>query len=163
MGQAMKANQRYTDPETITRNFEGIPLVWGNGKKIIALGQAAVGGYYESIESDSMTSGSSNCPALEVMIEREKDLICEGAYIFDKRSLPIEVQWKCVSGPMPGKQLEPLTLDYWGTIKRHTTVKDLTEKEATATTYLSYDLYAEYWRRLGAKIGRFINGQVVWE
>lgn len=97
------------------------------------------------------------------------DKVAEGGYVIDKRHLPFEILLKAVSGPMDNANLPPLTIS--DCMEEPRTFKSMdefflylaTRKAGISMTYFSLDLYAEWWRRLGAKVGRMVRGNVQWK
>lgn len=122
-------------------------------------GQSQAGAYANS-ENSSVTTYD----ALENIIDR----VAEGGYVVDKRHLPIEIAVKTISGPIQRPGLPPLTIDDWGKQQSFSSINEFFKYLSMRTTgismcYFSLDLYAEWWKRLGAKVGRVKKGKVVWQ
>ena len=142
-------------------SFEGVDLLWGKGKRMMICGQSQSGAHGAGFESDSSSFSCSGYDSLENFIEQHKHELCDGAYIIDSRGLTLEQALNCISGPMEKCDLDPLTIDYWGKITNNVDLNNLPKLSSMA--YVSLDIYAAFWRNIGSKIGRFINGAVVWE
>jgi len=108
----------------------------------------------------------------------------EGGWLLDKTAAPLDrVIDGVVSGPMLDITLPPGTIDRFGKKEKaaaarmlgvgglqggFATVTALAITEPETKQYgsldsISLDLYLDYWRGLGAKVGRKIGGLVEWE
>ena len=83
--------------------------------------------------------------------------------MFDKRNMSYEnVVTSCFSYPIPKTTLPPKTFESFKTSKEESV--DLNNlPELGSLDYISLDVYAVLIRKLGARIGRYIQGKVVWE
>lgn len=122
------------------------------------LTEYSVGQCESSAYSHSPNSSTSGIATLEDAIAR----LAPGGYVLDKRGLPWESVQHVISGPMEDCKLPPLTVERWGNVRCFDTYEDFlawgeevkAEGGNLSMCMLSLDLYAEYWRRLGAKVGR---------
>lgn len=144
--------------------YEGVSVKPTKKLDYCMVGQSQASAYAESLGSS--TSGIRD---LETAIAQ----LAEGGYVLDKRDLPWEVACECISGPMSSASLPPMTLrDLYGPDQVFRTFSDffayLDERKAKgepglSCSYLSMDLYAEWWRRKGAKVGRKVKGAIQWK
>lgn len=143
-----------------TPRYEGIALRPTKTKEYYLVGQSQSSAY-----AGAPGVSTSGIGSLEKAIED----LCEGGYVLDKRHLTWEVACECISGPMEHVGLPPMTMGAAYEPKRTFTSFDeffsYLEKESPPLTmsYLSMDLYAEWWRRKGAKVGRKVKGQIEWK
>lgn len=141
--------------------YDGIAICPTKEQSAYSIGQCESGAY--SHAPNTSTSGYYD---LEEVIPR----LAEGGYAIDKRNLPWESVRHVISGPMESCNLPPLTADRWGRVQTFTTYCDFLAWAAEvkakggnlSMSYISLDLYAEYWHRLGARVGRKVKGEIVW-
>lgn len=132
----------HSDTHSITRVFENVPLVWGNGKELCFVAQIKSGAFADGYRSESYTFSISGYNTLEYFLNKYGEKICDGAYVVDMRHCTIEQAYASCEGPILKCDQDPgINRDY----------------------YISLDLYVQKLRALNAKVGRFINGQVVWQ
>ncbi len=109
------------------------------------------------------------------------DYATEGCTILDKSMVAeSDLIHNVISGPMVDVSLPPNTVDRFTTKDKQTASNMLpglggayavlakTAIEETPEKYgsldkLSLDLYVDLWRKLGAKVGTYTKGKVVWE
>lgn len=151
---------------TITAKYEGIALKPTKAQDYYIVGQSQSSAY--AAQPGCSTSGIRD---LEEAIVR----LCEGGYVLDKRTLSWEVACDVISGPMDSADLPPLTLrDMWEPNRTFDSFDAFFSyleerkaehegREALSMSYLSMDLYAEWWRRKGAKVGRKVKGEIQWK
>ena len=138
--------------------FEGVPLGPVGDNEYCIAGQSDSSAYLH--KPNSSVSGIAS---LDEAVCR----LTKGGYIVDKRHLPFSKKVLCVSGPMDGSHLPPLT--YSPSLFNDQTFDSIEGffsiiKDPGSMSYLSMDLYAEWWRRHGAKIGRKNeDGGVSWK
>lgn len=100
---------------------------------------------------------------LEEIIPR----LCEGGYISDKRGLPWPVACEIISGPMEDVLLPPLTIRHWQDRRTFASMEEFFDFEKAGnrfgTAFVSIDIFCAWWHRRGAKVGRKINGEIVWQ
>lgn len=133
--------------------FGGITICPTTDMTEYSVGQGEASAY-----SRSPMSSTSGYGSLEDAIAR----LAPGGYVIDKRGLPWDSMRHVISGPMESCVLPPLTANRWGDVRCFNTYEDFLSwgekvKESGGNLSmcdLSLDLYAEYWRRLGAKVGR---------
>ncbi len=102
---------------------------------------------------------------LEVFATTESRL-AEGAYIVDKRPCGADGIAAVYSGPMAKVGLPALTISrMWEKDQTFASMLDALACEDTnkGMTFVSLDIYVALWRNVGARIGRKVNGQIVWE
>ncbi len=152
--------------------FEGKPLFWGKGRDMMICGQSQSGAHGDSYQSNSSSSSTSGYDTLENFIKEHKDRLCDGAYVIDSRGLTWDQACNCISGPMEKCQLDPLTIDSWGKISKLEPKDLLNLPEIKGFNYVSLDIYAAFWRKIGSRIGRYCrsidengkdNSEVIWE
>lgn len=111
------------------------------------------------------TSSLSGChEPLEALALEAR--VAEGAFVLDKRPTEDKGVSLVFSGPMIKADLPPATVNNgWGEDKvTYTDVSDAIERgKIRGMSYVSVDVYVEMWKRAGAKVGRKVNGQIVWE
>jgi hypothetical protein len=143
--------------------YEGIAIVPTATETEYSIGQCESGAYSQA--PGSRTSGYRD---LEEIISR----LAFGGYVIDKRNLPWESVVHVISGPMDSCTLPPMTISIiWEYNRTFRTYEEFLSYAAElkaagrnlSMAYLSLDLYAEYWRRLGAKVGRKVQGEIVWK
>jgi hypothetical protein len=145
-----------------TPAYDGISIKPTKDHPAFYIGQGQSGAY-----SGSPGTSTSGYYALEEIIPR----LAEGGYVFDKRGLTWDVACNCISGPMSSCELAPMSVDRWDDKRTFNTYEEFAAYEQTvkaeggnlSMSYLSLDLYAEWWRRLGAKVGRKVKGEIVWK
>lgn len=147
-----------------TASYEGIVIKPTSKCNYFFVGQSQSSAY--AAEPGSNTSGISS---LEVAIVQ----LAEGGYVVDKRHLPWEVAVECISGPMENVHLQPLTMcEVYGHTRTFTSfgefftyIEDRAAKGlgGLSMSYISMDLYAEWWRRKGARVGRKVRCEIVWK
>lgn len=146
--------------------YEGILVKPTKAQDYCMVGQAQSGAYAASVGSS--TSGIRN-------LEEAITQLCEGGYILDKRHLSWEVACECITGPMESVSLPPMTMRdlyeddvTFGSIEEFYSYLEERKqryggREALSMSYLSMDLYAAWWHRKGAKVGRKIKGEIQWK
>lgn len=95
--------------------------------------------------------------------------LCEGGYVIDNRFLDWEVACEIISGPMDDIELAPLQVRSFMMRTSFNSLEEffLYEKKRSegggnlSTHFVSMDLYAEWWAKRGAKVGRKIKGEIV--
>lgn len=108
------------------------------------------------------TFSASGIASLEEACERLDD----GGVCIDKRALGEEGIAMVYSGPMHSVRLPPRTIQVFGSEpKTFSTVEAalLDSDTMRSLTYVSLDIDAEIWRRLGARIGKKVDRRMVWE
>ena len=86
--------------------------------------------------------------------------VCEGAVIIDARDFMLRDQINIsLKGPMADCSLKQS--HFKGFMEKAIPVKSLPEKMG-GLDFLSLDLYTLFYRKQGAKIGRWLNNQIVW-
>lgn len=139
--------------------FDGIRIYPTKDMPEYSVGQCESSAY-----SHAPNSSTSGIATLEDAIAR----LAPGGYVLDKRNLPWESVRHVISGPMESCTLPPLTAERWGDVRCFDTYEDFLAWEAEVKAEggnlsmcnLSLDLYAEYWRRLGAKVGRKLHKDI---
>jgi hypothetical protein len=144
-----------------TEKYEGISLKPTKAQDYYIVGQSQSSAYAGS--PGSSTSGIST---LDDAIER----LCEGGYVFDKRHLSYDVACCCISGPMDKVDLPPMTVSpcfekhrTFATFDEFFSYLETDEGKCMSMTFISMDLFGEWWRRKGAKVGRKIKGKIEWK
>lgn len=145
---------------TKTAKYEGIALRPTKTKEYYMVGQSQSSAY----------AGAPGCSTSGIgSLEKAIEDLCEGGYAIDKRHLSWEVACCVISGPMEHVGLPPLTMrNGWEPQRTFASFEEFfsyLEKETPplTMTYLSMDLYAEWWRRKGAKVGRKVKGTIQWK
>lgn len=142
----------------ILGNYDGINICQTKTHEYILVGQSQASAYAKGLielNNSYQEFSVSGISTLEDAVTK----LCYGGYIIDKRHLSWEVACNCISGPIDNVRLPALTVDIW---REQTTFSSYNEFEMwskdknLSLTYLSVDLYAEYWKRLGAKVSRNI-------
>lgn len=123
------------------------------------------GGTYYLDGKPSGSTSTSGFRDLETAIAECAERLAEGAYVFDKREVPAAIGIRAVvGGPMGKADLPPMTIETWEeTITFESPAAACDSGKIKSSTFVSLDIEAEYWRRLGARIGRWIGGKVVWQ
>lgn len=141
-------------------SFEGIAIRPTKKHPFLIVGQSQASAYGESINSS--TSGIRS-------LEEAIDGLADGGYVLDKRHLSWEVACEAISGPMAKVNLPSLTIGEPYSASQ--TFADFEEffryleegkarGDGVAFTYMSMDLYTQWWYRKGARVGRKIRGTV---
>lgn len=121
-----------------------------------------------------------NCFASGMSWDNAIEELAQGGYVVDKRHLDYEVACEVISSPLDNPELGPLTLGNMGSqpitfasfdqffewVENRIIQRRKENPQAgpgLSMAYLSLDLYAEWWRRRGAKVGRKINGEIYWK
>lgn len=107
------------------------------------------------------TSNQNSYTNIEEKIAKDGSELCEGAVIVDSRSF--ERAHACevaIGGPMLKETLPQSHIQrLFGSEEKVNSLP----ADIGSCDYLSLDLYVQYMRSKGSKIGRFIQGQIVWE
>lgn len=107
--------------------------------------------------------GRNSYSDLETEIPKVKEL-CEGAVIVDCRHFTIDQAIVSVNGPSLGEIFPKGTgYKFFNIYKKFKKLPTDEKLKKDGILKLSLDLYVELKRRQGAKIGRWINGQIIWE
>lgn len=149
--------------------YEGIAIVLSAATPFAYAGQFKAGAYAGGLSylagracgSSSRTTYSD----LESLLATDTEL-ADGAYIFDKRACGDAAVAAVISGPMNDASLPPLTVSRMFEANRTfaSVAEALANPDTTrAISSVSLDIYAAFWRGLGARIGRKVNGSIVWE
>ncbi len=153
----------------ILPKYEGITPKPTPEKGAVLVGQSISSAYchgYHWFNQKPVACSISGIQNLEIAIQ---EYLCEGGYICDKRDISIENALKVIDGPMDKITLPPMTLDDWGVVSTFDSMQlffnfpKIRDGLSLATTYLSIDLYCAWWQKLGARIGRYIDGQIIWQ
>ena len=119
--------------------------------------------FYTTHLDDCLDYALESCTILDKSMVAESDLI-----------------HNVISGPMVDVSLPPNTVDRFSTKDKQTASKMLpglggaysvlakaaieeTPEKYGSLDRLSLDLYVDFWRKLGAKVGTYTNGKVQWE
>ena len=83
----------------------------------------------------------------------------EGSFVVDKRTCAQEdiIHW-VISGPMVDFDLPEKTRKDWDKIVACSDIK-----ECSSMNYVSFDLYIDLWRSLGARVGKRVGDVIKWE
>jgi hypothetical protein len=149
-----------------TAKYEGIAIKPTKERDCYMVGQSQSSPYAHGV-GHSVSGGVH----LEEFIDR---YLAEGGYVIDKRHLPWEIACAVISGPMDKVGLPPMTLEEFGETRTFESFdaffsyleerkKAFDGSEGLSMAYLSVDLYAEWWRRKGAKVGRKVAGNIQWK
>jgi hypothetical protein len=150
-----------TEKRTERYKYEGLSLRPTKAQDYYMVGQSQSSAYAH--QPNCSTSGIRN---LEEAIVR----LCEGGYVLDKRELSWEVACNVISGPMDQVDLPPMTMRRayekartFGSFREFYDYLDSPECGGMSFANLSMDLYAAWWHRLGAKVGRKVKGVIQWK
>jgi hypothetical protein len=85
----------------------------------------------------------------------------EGAVIIDSNDIPIDtVATLAISGPIPSQELPARTIQRL--LSQPETVEAI-PNNLKSLDKVSLDIYVDIYREFGAKIGRVVGGDAVWE
>ena len=105
---------------------------------------------------------------------RSDDINLEGAFVLDKRAVLEDRPGLAVSMPMVDSELKPEAVDrcpqpsgamlagLQGSFKQLATIKAADPKFSGLDT-VSVETFVDLWRKVGARVGRIIDGQIEWE
>lgn len=142
--------------------YEGIAVKPTKAHDYLMVGQSQASAYAESLGSST-----SGIRSLEDAVAQ----LAEGGYAIDKRHLSWDVACACISGPMCSASLPQLSIRYLGSIQTFISYSQFESYVETHSAkggnlslhFISMDLYAEWWRRKGARVGRKVKGMVEWK
>jgi hypothetical protein len=125
-----------------------------NNSKQYDLVGIALSGAYAKAKNVSLTGGKD----LASMYHYLK----EGGYVIDKRSCD---QNQIIDGAYRGAMVDFALSD---NLQKCTWESDVPKpcanyKDAGALDYVSFNLYRDFWRSLGARIGKRVADSIVWE
>ena len=135
--------------------FEDRPIRWGKGKKLMCLDLTpnSISGSGIDNQSASGALVTDSSPFKNIDEAFNSDVLCDGAYVIDKRHIDDIVL--LISRPYHNPLFPALTASSLGCYITVKSVKDLPLDKENLPFQVSYDLYAEHWRRQGALIGRW--------
>lgn len=149
---------------TKTAKYEGIALRPTKEKQYYMVGESQSFAYAHY--PGGSASGIRN---LETAIER----LCEGGYVVDKRGVSSDTAIEMAfTGPMDEVSLPPMTMKIpFERLRTFTSYEEFAAYESDLLVQgrnlsmhcLSLDLYAEWCRRKGAKVGRKVRGEIQWK
>lgn len=136
--------------------YAGIAVKPTKVQEYLIVGQSQASAYAEALGYST-----SGIRTLEDAIAQ----LAEGGYAVDKRHLPWEIACACISGPMCSASLPPMSARVLGEYRTFASYEafEAETKGGLSLHFLSMDLYAEWWKRRGARVGRKIKGEMVWE
>lgn len=150
--------------------YEGITLALSAASPLAYAGQfkagAYAGGLYYMGGKVSGSTSHTGYNALEALLTEKASELAEGAYVFDKRACGSDGVVAVIAGPMLDSSLPPMTtVRLFEANQTHGSITEALANPETskAMTSVSPDIYAAFWRGLGCRIGRKVNGAIVWE
>lgn len=135
--------------------YEGVKVTATKKAPYVLVSQVVAGAWADGVHYDfgeinnCSTTGHKSIEALVLDPE-----VAEGAIVIDRRDDVLSM-----SGPMLDQKLPAKTVGHFFQTKQ---VKSLAEVEGLPFLNCSVDLYTDYWKAKGARIGRKLKGVLVW-